>query len=229
MEQIKTIGQAIRAKGKEIAGIKSELARCETCIAAVTEAKETLATHRQQRKEALTAAFMAGQEADTSEVDKLIKAAEKAAAGAADTAAGAEGAKEVLQERLEVAEEEQERLIAKQRGVAYEAIEREFEQAEIAYSEAAEALHAAITKMMACNSAATQFRRGPGGGSPLREIMKGFYSDGLNINRGRRLPESFCLRFLSRAEELSIHETERLIANLQAAGLEIDGGHGQQR
>lgn len=41
---------------------------------------------------------MAGKEADTSEVDKLIKGAEKAASSAADTAAGAEGAKEVLQE-----------------------------------------------------------------------------------------------------------------------------------
>ena len=223
MNEITQAAQAIRAKREEIAGIKSELDRCESCIAAVAETKEALAALKQQRKEALTAAFMAGKEADTSEVDKLIKGAEKAAASAADTAAGAEGAKEVLQERLEAAEEELRRLISEQRAVAYGAIEKEFEQAEIAYSEAAEALHAAVTKMMACNAAAGKFRRGPDGGSPLRAIMKGFYSDGLNINRGRRLPESFGLRFLTRAEELAAPEAQRLIAKLQASGLEIEG------
>lgn len=223
MNEITEAAQAIHAKREEIAGIKSELERCETCIAAVAETKEALAALKQQRKEALTAAFMAGKEADTSEVDKLIKGAEKAAASAADTAAGAEGAKEVLQERLEAAEEELRRLISEQRAVAYGAIEKEFEQAEIAYSEAAEALHAAVTKMIACNAAAGKFRRGPDGGSPLRAIMKGFYSDGLNINRGRRLPESFGLRFLTRAEELAAPEAQRLIAKLQASGLEIEG------
>lgn len=220
MEQIKTIGQAIRTKREEIAGIKSELDRCETCIAAVTETKGVLATLKQQRKEALTAAFMAGKEADTSEVDKLLKGAEKSASGAADTAAGAEGAKEVLQERLESAEDELDGLFNEQRKAAYATIEGEFEAAEIAYAEAAEALHAAVTKMMACNSAAAKFRRGPGGGSPLRAILQGFYSDGLNINRGRRLPESFGLRFFTRAEELAAPEAERLITKLQAAGLE---------
>lgn len=222
MNEITQAAQATRAKREEIAGIKSELDRCETCIADVAETKAALTTLKQQRKEALTAAFMAGKEADTSEVDKLIKGAEKAAASAADTAAGAEGAKEVLQERLEAAEEELQRLISEQRAVAYGAIEKEFEQAEIAYSEAAEALHAAVTKMMACNAAAGKFRRGPDGGSPLRAIMKGFYSDGLNINRGRRLPESFGLRFLTRAEELAAPEAQRLIAKLQASGLEIE-------
>lgn len=223
MNEITQSAQAIRAKRKEIAGIKSELDRCETCIAAVVETKAVLATLKQQRKEALTAAFMAGTEADTSEVDKLLKGAEKAASSAADTAAGAEGAKEVLQERLEATEDELQRLISEQRAVAYGAIEKEFERAEIAYSEAAEALHAAVTKMMACNSAAGKFRRGPDGGSPLRAIVKGFYSDGLNINRGRRLPESFGLRFLTRAEELAAPEAQRLIAKLQAAGFEIEG------
>lgn len=222
MNEITQAAQAIRTKREEIAGIKSELGRCETCIAAVAETKAALAALKQQRKETLTAAFMAGKEADTSEVDKLIKGAEKAAASAADTAAGAEGAKEVLQERLEAAEEELQRLISEQRAVAYGAIEKEFEQAEIAYSEAAEALHAAVTKMMACNAAAGKFRRGPDGGSPLRAIMKGFYSDGLCINRGRRLPESFGLRFLTRAEELAAPEAQRLIAKLQASGLEIE-------
>ena len=223
MNEIAKTAQAIRAKREEIAGIKSELDRCETCIAAVGETKAALATLKQQRKEALTAAFMAGQEADTSEVDKLIKGAEKAAASAADTAAGAEGAKEVLQERLEAAEGELQRLISEQRAVAYGAIEKEFEQAEIAYSEAAEALHAAITKMIACNAAAGKFRRGPDGGSPPRAIMKGFYCDGLSINRGRRLPESFGLRFLPRPEGLAAPEAQRLVAKLQAAGLEIEG------
>jgi translation elongation factor EF-G len=221
MNEVTQITKAIQTKREEIAGIKSELARCETCIAAVAETKEALAALKLQRREALTAAFMAGKEADTSEVDKLIKAAEKAASGAADTAAGAEGAKDVLQERLEIAEDELQRLISEQRTVAYGAIEKEFEQAEIAYSEAAEALHAAVTKMMACNAAAGKFRRGSDGGSPLRAIVKGFYSDGLNINRGRRLPESFGLRFLSRAEEKAGPEAERLIAKLQAEGLEL--------
>lgn len=223
MNEITKTAQAIRAKREEIAGIKSELDRCETCIAAVAETKAALAALKQQRKEALTAAFMAGKEADTSEVDKLIKGAEKTAASAADTATGAEGAKEVLQERLEAAEQELQRLFSEQRAVAYGVIEKEFEQAEIAYAEAAEALHAAVTKMMACNVAAGKFRRGPDGGSPLRAIIRGFYSDGLNINRGRRLPESFGLRFLTRAEELAVPEAQRLIAKLQASGLEIEG------
>lgn len=221
MNEITQSAQAIRAKREEIAGIKSELDRCETCIAAVAETKAVLATLKQQRKEALTAAFMAGTEADTGEVDKLLKGAEKAASSAADTAAGAEGAKEVLQERLEATEDELQRLISEQRAVAFGAIEKEFELAEIAYSEAAEALHAAVTKMMACNSAAGKFRRGADGGSPLRAIVKGFYSDGLNINRGRRLPESFGLRFLTRAEELAAPEAQRLIAKLQAEGLDL--------
>lgn len=225
MEQIKSIGQAIRTKREEIAGIKSELDRCETCIAAVAETKAALATLKQQRKEALTAAFMAGKEADTSEVDKLLKGAEKAASGAADTAAGAEGAKEVLQERLESAEEHLERLLDQQSKAAYVVCEEEFQSAELAYTKAAEALHAAVTKMMACNSAATRFRRGQFGLSPLREIMKRFYSDGLNINRGRHLPESFGRLFLTNAEEKSAPEAERLIATLQAEGLEVGDQH----
>ena len=185
MNEVTQTAEAIRAKREEIAGIKSELERCDSCIAAVTETKDTLATLKKQRKEALTAAFMAGKEADTAEVDKLIKAAEKAAASAADTAAGAEGAKEVLQDRLDAAEEVLDGLLTEQRKAAYVAIEGEFEAAEIAYTEAAKAIHAAVAKMMACNSAAGKLRRGPHGFSPLRDIMKGFYTDGLNINRGR--------------------------------------------
>ncbi len=218
MNEITQTAQAIRAKREEIAGIKSELDRCETCIAAVDETKAALAALKQQRKEALTAAFMAGQEADTSEVDKLIKGAEKAAASAADTAAGAEGAKEVLQERLEAAELDLARLRSQQSRVAYAECEKEFEAAEAAYAEAAEALHAAVTRMMACNSVAKRFM----GFSNLREIMKGFYLDGLNINRGRRLPEQFCIRFLTLAEEKAAPQAERLLAKLQAAGIEIE-------
>lgn len=215
------ITKAARAKREEIAGIKSELDRCETCIAAVAETKATLATLKQQRKEALTAAFMAGKEADTSEIDKLLKGAEKAASGAADTAAGAEGAKEVLQERLEAAEVELDGILAEQRKAAYVAIEGEFKAAEIAYTEAAEALHAAVTKMMACNSVAGKLRRGPHGFSPLRDIMKGFYTDGLSVNRGRYLPESFLRLFMTNAEAKAAPEAERLIAKLQAEGLEL--------
>lgn len=223
MNEVSKTAQAIQAKREEIAGIRSELDRCDNCIAAVAETKDTLATLKNQRKEALTAAFMAGKEADTAEVDKLIKAAEKAAASAADTAAGAEGAKEVLQERLATAGEELERLVDRQSAAAYAVCEQEFEAAEVAYAEAAEALHAAVTKMMACNSAARKLRRGAHSYSPLREILKGFYTDGLNVNRGRRLPESFGLRFLTRAEELAAPESERLIARLRAAGLETEG------
>ena len=60
MNEIAKTAQAIRAKHEEIAGIKSELDRCETCIAAVAQTKAALAALKQQRKEALTAAFMAG-------------------------------------------------------------------------------------------------------------------------------------------------------------------------
>ncbi len=225
MDQIKAIGQAISAKRDEIAGIKSELDRCATCIAAVAETKETLATLKKQRKHALTDAFMAGKEADNSEVDKLIKAAEKAAASAADTAAGAEGAKEVLQERLEAAEEEVERLLDQQSKAAYAVCEQEFQAAETAYTEAAEALHAAVAKMMASNSVSARFKRGQYGFSSLREIMKGFYTDGLNINRGRHLPESFGLRFLTLAEEKAAPEAKRLLVKLEEAGFEMGGDH----
>lgn len=44
MNEIAKTAQAIRAKHEEIAGIKSELDRCETCIAAVSETKAALAT-----------------------------------------------------------------------------------------------------------------------------------------------------------------------------------------
>lgn len=219
MEQIKTISRTIQAKRKEIVAIKSELERCAACIAAVSETKDALAALKDQRKDALTAAFMAGKEADTNEVDKMIKAAEKAVSSAADTAAGAEGAKEVLQDRLDALNEELEQLIGEQRNVAYVVCEQEFQSAEIAYTEAAKSLHAAITKMMACNSAANMFKRFS---VPLRDIMKGFYTEGLNVNRGRHLPESFGLRFLSIAEENSAQVAEQLLAQLQAAGLEVE-------
>lgn len=219
MEQIKTISRTIQAKRKEIVGIKSELDRCAACIAAVSETKDTLAALKDQRKDALTAAFMAGKEADTSEVDKMIKAAEKAVSSAADTAAGAEGAKDVLQDRLDALSEELEQLIGEQRNVAYVVCEQEFKAAEIAYTDAAKALHAAVTKMMACNSAANKFQRFS---VPLRDIMKGFYTDGLNVNRGRHLPESFAGRFLTIAEENSAQVAEQLLAQLQAAGLEVE-------
>lgn len=219
MEQIKTISRTIQAKRKEIVCIKLELERCAACIAAVSETKDALVALKDQRKDALTAAFMAGKEADTSEVDKTIKAAEKAVSSAADTAAGAEGAKEVLQERLDVLNEELEQLIGEQRNVAYVVCEQGFKAAEIKYTEAAKAMHASVTKMMACNSAANKFQRFS---VPLRDIMKGFYTDGLSVNRGRHLPESFGLRFLSIAEENSTQEAEQLLAQLRAAGLEIE-------
>ncbi len=188
MEQIKTISRTIQAKRKEIVGIKSDLERCAACIATVSEAKDALAALKDQRKDALTEAFMAGKEADTTEVDKMIKAAEKAVSSAADTAAGAEGAEEVLQERLDVLNEELEQLIGEQRNVAYVVCEQEFKAAETAYTEAAKGMHASITKMMACNSAANKFQRFS---VPLRDIMKGFYTDGLSVNRGRHLPRIF--------------------------------------
>lgn len=223
MNEITQIAQGIQAKRKEIAGIRSELDRCDACIAAVAETKAVLAALKQQRKEALTSAFMAGNEADTSEVDKLIKGAEKAASGAADTAAGAEGAKEVLQQRLEAAEEELGQLIREQHEAAYGVIEEEFRAAEIEYTQAAQKLQSAIVKMMACNSAGMRFKRFQAGGSSLREIMKIYYTDGLNVSRGRHLPESFGLRFLTLAEEKAGPEMERLLTGLQACGVEIDG------
>lgn len=222
MEQIKEISRTIQATRKEIVGIKSELDRCAACIAAVSEAKEALAALKTQRKDALTAAFMAGKEADTTEVDKMIKAAEKAVSSAADTAAGAEGAQDVLQARLDTLNEELEQLIGYQKNVAYVVCEQEFKAAELEYTEAAKALHAAVTKMMACNSAANKFQRFS---VPLREIMKGFYTDGLSVNRGRHLPESFGLRFLSIAEEQSAQVADQLLAKLQAAGLDLNGVH----
>ena len=48
------ITKAARAKREEIAGIKSELDRCEICIAAVAETKAALVTLKQQRKELQT-------------------------------------------------------------------------------------------------------------------------------------------------------------------------------
>ncbi len=222
MNEIIQVAQAIQAKRKEIAGIKSEIDRCEKCIAATAETRDTLAALKRQRKDALTAAFMAGNEADTAEVDKMIKAAEKASAEATDMASGAEGAMEVLLVRQETAEEELGRLITQQHEAAYAVIESEFEAAEVAYTRAAEALHAAVAKMMACNSAGMRFKRFQAGGSSLREIIKGYYTDGLSVSRGRHLPELFGLRFLSLAEEKARPEAERLLASLQADGVEID-------
>lgn len=222
MNEIIQFAQAIQAKRKEIAGIKSEIDRCATCIAVATETSDTLATLKRQRKDAQTAAFMDGKEADTSDVDKMIKAAERGYAEATDKAAGAEGAMEVLLVRQETAEEELERLITQQHEAAYAVIESEFEAAEVAYTRAAEALHAAIAKMMACNSAGMHFKRFQAGGSSLREITKGYYTDGLSVNRGRRLPESFGFRFLSLAEEKAGPEAERLLASLRVAGVEIE-------
>lgn len=222
MNEITQIAQAIQAKRKEIAGIKSEIDRCEKCIAATAETRDTLAALKRQRKDALTAAFMAGKEADTAEVDKMIKAAEKAAAEATDMAAGAEGAMEVLLVRQETAEEELERLITQQHEAAYAVIEQEFRSAEIEYTQAAQKIHSAVVKMMACNSAGMRFKRFQDGGSSLREIMKGYYTDGLSVSRGRHLPELFGLRFLSLAEENAGPEAERLLASLQAAGVEIE-------
>lgn len=221
MSEITRYTQAIRAKRDEITGIKSELDRCEICIAALVETKEALAALKHQRKEAVTAAFMAGKEADTGEVDKMLRGAEKAASGAADIAAGAQGAKEVLQERLATAEEALDALLTEQREAGYGAIEEEFKAAEIAYTEAAEALHAAVTKMMACTSVSYNFRPLALGSSPLRDIMRRFYIDGLTVNRGRHLPESFGSRFMTRAEELATPEAQRLIDKLQAEGLDL--------
>lgn len=223
MNEITRIAQGIQAKRQELAGIGSELERCAACIAATAETRDTLASLKRQRKDALTASFMAGKEADTSEVDKMIKAAEKAATEATDTAAGAEGAQEVLQVRLATAEEELGQLIREQHDAAYGVIEQEFRTAEIEYTQAAQKLHSAIVKMMACNAAGMRFKRFQAGGSSLREIMKGYYTDGLSVNRGRHLPESFGLRFLTLAEEEAAPEAQRLIAKLQAAGLEIEG------
>lgn len=223
MNEITQIAQAIQAKRKEIAGIKSELDRCAECIAATAQTKETLAALRKQRKDALTSSFMAGKEADTSGVDKMIKAAEKAATEATDMAAGAEGAQEVLQVRLATAEEELGQLIREQHDAAYGVIEQEFRAAEIEYTQAAQKLQSAIVKMMACNAAGMRFKRLQAGGSSLREIMKGYYTDGLSVNRGRHLPESFGLRFLTLAEEKAGPEMERLLTSLQAAGIEIEG------
>lgn len=219
MNGIQQAAQALVAKRKEIAGIKSEIERCDAQIAAVAGTREALATLKRQRKDALTAAHLAGTEADTSEIDKLLRAAEKTASSMADKADGAEGAKEVLQERLESAEGELEKLQREHQTAINAEIEEEFKQAEVAYADAAQALHAAVTKMMACNSAAAKVGGFAAGGVPLRDILKGYYTDGLNINRGRLLPADFGIRFLTRADEQSVDEAQKLLARLQEFGV----------
>lgn len=148
MKEIAQTAKAIHAKREEIAGIKSELERCAEYLTASDDSKEALDTLQQQRQEALSAAFMAGTKPDTTEVDKLIRAAEKTITTASDTIAGAVGARNVLQDRLDQAETELSALIeSAQRSVSAECQKR-FQQAEKTYSEAVQGIGDTLAVMV---------------------------------------------------------------------------------
>ena len=148
MEKIKAAVQSIRCKREEIAGIKTELKRCDEYVTASNDSKDTLATLQQQRQDTLSAAFLAGTKPDTTEVDKLIKAAEKNITATSDTIAGAVGARDVLQGQLDLAETELSGLVeSAQRLVSVECKKR-FEEAERAYSEAVQSIGEVLAEMI---------------------------------------------------------------------------------
>lgn len=148
MEKIKTVVQSICTKRDEIAGIKLELDRCEEYVAASDDSKGKLGALQRQRQETLSAAFLAGAKPDTTEVDKLIKAAEKNITATSDTIAGAVGARDVLLDRIAQAETELSGLIESGRRFVSAECQERFEQAERAYSNAVQEIGDALAEMI---------------------------------------------------------------------------------
>lgn len=148
MNKITKAAQVIQAKRKEITSIKLELERCAASIAAANDSNETLAALGKQRQDILSAAFIAGTQPDTSDVDKLIKAAEKTFSATSDTIAGAVGARDVLQGQLDQEETELSGLIESAQRLVRAECQRRFEEAEKAYSEAVQGIGNTLAEMI---------------------------------------------------------------------------------
>lgn len=217
MEQIKTVVQSIRTKREEIASIKTELKRCDEYVTASNDSKDTLATLQQQRQDALSAAFLAGTKPDTTEVDKLIKAAEKSITATSDTIAGAVGARDVLQGQLDQAETELSGLIeSAQRQVSVECKKR-FEEAEKAFSKAVQEIGSELAKMIGVLKV-TQRVGGYGDMRfALRDYVRG--AGGLPERRNGRMqiPE-WCNRL---EDDLGNNEEAELLHEFEAAGFDF--------
>ena len=148
MNEITKIAQAIQSKRGEIARMKSELERCAACITSSSDAKDTLDTLNQQRQDVLSAAFMAGTQPDTTDVDKLIKAAEKTFSATSDTIAGAVGARDVLQGQPDQAETELSSLVESAQRTVSSECQKRFREAEKSYSEAVQGIGSALATMI---------------------------------------------------------------------------------
>lgn len=157
MATISQVVGSIENKRKELGGVQSEIERCASYIASVNEASESLAALKQQRNEVLTAAFMAGNTADTAAIDAAIAKAEKGAAGNADMMTGAAGAQAVLEERQEQLAAELSDLEQQLHFAVCGECESVFREAEREYAQAVEVLGAAVVKLIGAQRAYHKF------------------------------------------------------------------------
>lgn len=217
MEKIKTVVQAIRTKRDEIAGIKSELDRCEEYVAASDGSKGTLDDHYRQRQETLSAAFLAGTKPDTTEVDKLIKAAEKNIAATSDTIAGAVGARDFLLDRLAQADTELSDLIESGRRFVSAECQERFEEAEKDYSRAVQEIGSALANMIGILKVAQRV----GGYGEMRFALRDYVrgAGALPERRNGRMQIPEWRNFLE--DQLGNSEEAELLREFEVAGFEF--------
>lgn len=221
MNTIAQVISSIEVKQKELSGVRSGIERCEACIATANEASENLAALKQQRKDALTAAFMDGKAADTATIDAAIAKAEKGAAGTADMATGAAGAQAVLEERREQLAAELSDLEQQLHFAVCGECESVFREAEREYAEAVEVLGAAVVKLIGSQRAYHKFLPAtiylPVERNLNHQMRR--YLDGFHISGGPNADFQSPL-WVRQRDELADKQARIILDKLRSAGVE---------
>lgn len=221
MNTVPQIIRSIEVQKKELSSVQSEIERCEACIKSANEATEGLAALKQQRKDVLTAAFMAGKAADTTDIDAAIAKAEDGVAENADMATGAAGAQVALEERREQLTAELSDLEQQLHFAVCGECEIVFREAEREYAEAVEGLGAAVVKLIGSQRAYHKFLPAtiylPVERNLNHQMRR--YLDGFHISGGPNADFQSPL-WVRQRDELADKQARIILDKLRSAGVE---------